>query len=167
MAFVDTIFEELEREGKSTARILERVPPEKHDWSPHVKSMTLGELAWHIANLPKSVGGFLREGVFAPRRGQKPEVPAEPGAIAARYRQNLADLREQLTAMQDAEFRESIDMKRGDQTVAQFSKAALIRVVLLNHSYHHRGQLTVYLRLLDVPVPAMYGVSADEDPFKQ
>lgn len=165
MAFIDAVLDELDRESASTTRILERVPYDKLDWQPHAKSMSLGQLAWHIASVPSRVGDMLREGSFAPSRSKPSGFSTEPDSIAAEFRKNIDALREQLKAMPDEEFREIVAMKRGEQVVVQFPKAGLVRVILLNHSYHHRGQLTVYLRLLDVPVPAMYGVSADEDPF--
>lgn len=165
MPFIDSVLEELERESANTVRILERVPYDKLDWTPHPKSMLLGQLSWHIAMIPSRVGEMLREGSFAPSRSKPTGWPTEPGSIAARYRQNIDELRAQLKAMPEGEFREIVAMKRGEETVVQFPKGGVVRTILLNHSYHHRGQLTVYLRLLDVPVPAMYGMSADEDPF--
>ncbi|HVR39837.1 MAG TPA: DinB family protein [Thermoanaerobaculia bacterium] len=162
MPFIDSVLKELERESASTVRILERVPYDKLDWSPHPKSMTLGELAWHIAGIPKRVGQMLREGVFEPKPGRPAGVPAETGAIAEGYRQNIEDLKNQIVAMGDEALREAFSMQRGGQTVMQIPKTGVVRSILLNHTYHHRGQLSVYLRLLDVPVPAMYGVSADE-----
>ncbi len=164
MSIAETFIAELEREGKSTVRILERVPQDKLDWRPHPKSMTVGELAWHIATLPASAAKGLREG----KRDVAGSRPGPRGGVdfAAEFQRNLAELKNALAAMSDEVLtKERFSFLRGDEVVTSFPKMAFVRTVLLNHSVHHRGQLTVYLRLLDVPVPAMYGTSADEDGF--
>lgn len=166
MSIAESFIAELEREGKSTVRILERVPQEKLDWRPHPKSMTLGELAWHIARLPAIALKGLREGkrdVGATRPG-----PREGVDFVAEFQRNVAELKNALAATTDEVLlKERFSFVRGEEVVTSFPKIAFIRTVLLNHSVHHRGQLTVYLRLLDVPVPAMYGTSADENAFER
>lgn len=166
MRLADAIIAELEREAVSTARILERVPPDKLDWAPHAKSMKLGQLAWHIATLPKSAIGALKSGERDVTKARPDTTPATIGDIVAEFRRNVADLKQTLSVTEDATLlNERFAFKRNDEVVTSFPKLAMLRTVLLNHSYHHRGQLTVYLRLLDVPVPAMYGTSADENLF--
>lgn len=164
MTIAQSLIAELEQEGASTERILGRVPAEKIDWRPHAKSMTLGELAWHIARLPLGAVDGLREGKRdvatarpAPRTGTD---------FVGEFRRNLAELKNVLASTSDdALLKERFSFVRGDETLTSFPKLGFVRTVMMNHSIHHRGQLTVYLRLLDLPVPAMYGRSADESQF--
>lgn len=166
MTLAGSLVAELDREGKSTVRILERVPQDKLDWKPHPKSMSLGQLAWHIASLPASAVKGLREGK-RDVAGSRPGPPGD-GDVVAAFRRNLEELKAALGAMADEVLlNERFSFVRGEELVTSFPKLAFIRTVLINHSIHHRGQLTVYLRLLDVPVPAMYGTSADEDGFQR
>lgn len=162
MPIIDPILRELDHESRATARMLERVPDEHLDWTPHPKSMPLRKLAWHIASIPTRVGVMLRAGTFDMLNARPQEPPTSSASIAAAYQENLAALREYLATFDDAKLKEPFTMTRGEETVLSMPKVALIRNILLNHSYHHRGQLSVYLRLLDVPVPAVYGPSADE-----
>jgi uncharacterized damage-inducible protein DinB len=165
-AIADTLIAELDRESKSTERILAAVPADKLAWSPHAKSMSLGQLAWHIASLPKMAIGGLRTGERDIANARPDPQPDNPGDIASAFRQNVSDLKTALSGIEDATLMtEKFAFKNAGEVVTAMPKAAFLRTVLLNHSYHHRGQLTVYLRLLDVPVPAMYGRSADENAF--
>lgn len=163
-AIRDALVAELDREAKSTERILQAVPADKLDWQPHAKSMTLGRLAWHIASLPKNaiLGLDLGErDVALARPDPQPDTAVN---IVNAFKQNVADLKERLSKTDDSTLMtERFAFKNKGEVVTSFPKAAFLRTVLLNHSYHHRGQLTVYLRLLDVPVPAMYGTTADEN----
>lgn len=168
MSLAQTIVAELDREAVSTARILERVPADKLDWTPHAKSMALGQLAWHIASLPKNAAAMLRSGERDVANARPDPRPAQVGDIVEAFRQNVAELKELLGATGDAVLlNERFAFKRNGEVLTSFPKIAMLRTVLLNHSYHHRGQLTVYLRLLDVPVPAMYGTTADENMFER
>ena len=168
MTLAETIMAEAEREGKSTVRILERVPDDKLDWAPHSKSMSIGQLAWHIASLPKNAALGLRTGERDVSQSRPAPRPANAGDMVEAFRQNLAELKAVLSEMDDAKLMsERFAFKRDGEVVTSFPKIAFLRTVLLNHSYHHRGQLTVYLRLLDIPVPAMYGTSADENAFER
>src|SRR5581483_9511826 len=160
MKLTESLIAELEREGKSTERILDRVPADKLEWRPHAKSMSLGELAGHIARLPANAVYGLREGKIDVSRA-RPGVPTGTDFVAT-FRKNLEDLKSTLTATPDEVLlSERFAFVSGEETITSFPKLGLIRTVMMNHSIHHRGQLTVYLRLLDVPVPAMYGRSAD------
>jgi uncharacterized damage-inducible protein DinB len=160
----ESLVAELEREGKSTERILDRVPQDRLEWRPHPKSMSLGELAWHIAILPANAVKGLREGkreVGTSRPG-----PREGTEFVATFRRNLDELKAVLLSTPDEVLlTERFAFVRNSEPVVSFPKLGFIRTVMMNHSIHHRGQLTVYLRLLDVPVPAMYGTSADESAF--
>jgi uncharacterized damage-inducible protein DinB len=161
MPIIDPMLSEVEWESRATTKILERVPAEHFDWKPHEKSMSLGQLAWHIAGIPKRVEDLLRAGKFDVSQA-RPGAPQATTGLVETYHANLASAREYLSALDDASLKETFTMTRGEQVLMNMPKVALIRNVMMNHSYHHRGQLSVYLRLLDVPVPAIYGTSADE-----
>ena len=162
MPIITPFLSELDHEGRTTLRVLERVPGDKLDWTPHPRSMSLGRLAWHIASIPARVEVMLREGVLDVLTTRPPEMPSDPAGIAQGYTRHLAQLRSHLETLDDDALKDTFTMKRGADTVMTIKKIAVIRNILMNHSYHHRGQLAVYLRLLDVPVPAIYGASADE-----
>jgi uncharacterized damage-inducible protein DinB len=165
MPLADAVLAELDREGKSTAKILERVPKEKLDWKPHAKSRTLGQLAWHIASLPANAVRGLREGRIEVGVARPPSLPPGESDFAGAFQRNLESLRNALAETSDNTLMERFSFTRQGEPVLSFPKLGMIRTVLLNHIYHHRGQLTVYLRLLDVPVPVIYGSTADEDAF--
>lgn len=157
---------ELEKESVATRRMLERVPADRLDWQPHAKSMTLGELALHLAGLP---GVFARMG-----RGDGLDVatvdftqtaPKSAEEILAALDASLAEAREFFSGLDDETANGPWRLTSGEQELATMSRHELVRSLMFNHAYHHRGQLSVYLRLLDVPVPATYGNSADENPF--
>ena len=163
MPIINAILPELDQEAKTTLRVLERVPAEHLSWTPHVKSSSLGKLAWHIASIPAVVQKLLQAGAFdlAQARPQQ-DIPQDTGAIVAEFRRNSDATREYLSTLSDAFLHEPFTMIRGGQTVMTIPKVAVVRTILMNHTYHHRAQLAVYLRLLDVPVTAIYGTSADE-----
>lgn len=165
MPLADAIIAELVREGKSTARILERVPREKLAWKPHPKSMSLGQLAWHIANLPTVAVRMLRDGRHEVGQARPPAAPDESQDLVEVFQRNLETLKNALSETSDATLMERFSFTRDGEPLTSFPKLGMLRTMLLNHSYHHRGQLTVYLRLLEIPVPAMYGRSADENAF--
>lgn len=164
MPIITAMLDELDHEGRTTTRVLERVPGDKLDWTPHPKSMSLGKLAWHIATLPQRVGVMLREGVFDVMAARPQDPPDQTASIVIAYHAHLTATREYLATLDDAALRETFTLRRGPETVMTIPKIAVIRSILMNHTYHHRGQLTVYLRLLDVPLPIVYGRSADEEP---
>ena len=164
MTTTDAIIAELKQETVNTRRVLERVPEDKLSWKPHPKSMSLGQLALHIAGLPRGIVELLTELVV--------EIPTVPLAEATSVRDILAVLdesvaiaTEKLGAWDDEGLQADWRMTGGGQTVLAVPRLWMVRSILLNQWYHHRGQLTVYLRLLDVPLPAIYGPTADE-PFR-
>jgi uncharacterized damage-inducible protein DinB len=160
MPIINPFLIELDVEARSTVRVLERVPADNLDWTPHPKSMTIGKLAAHIAGVPRRVEQLLRAGSFDTANAQ-PE-PALGNDFVDTYKTNLASVREYLSSLDDATLQETFTMTRGEQTILQLPKIGVVRMILMNHTYHHRGQMVVYLRLLDIPVPAVYGTSADE-----
>jgi uncharacterized damage-inducible protein DinB len=159
------ILAELDHELAVTRKVLERVPEDKFDYQPHPKSMKLGQLASHIVNLlmfkqlfvQASERDFLDQN--APKPGPTPTTTAE---LLARFDQYSASLRQALTESSDDKLTENFQLRRGEQVLMERPKGAALRIMGLNHSIHHRGQLTVYLRLLDISVPGVYGPSADE-----
>jgi len=162
MPFIDAVLAELDQEARTTLRVLERVPNDRLDWTPHPKSMSLGKLAWHVAAIPARVLIMLRQGRFDLAAAGPATPPDQVAAIVAGFHQHLEEFRAYLGSIDDAALMEPFTLVRGPQTIFTLPKKAIIRTILLNHTYHHRGQLAVYLRLLDIPVPAIYGTSADE-----
>jgi uncharacterized damage-inducible protein DinB len=162
MPLIDPILAELDHESRTTVRVLERVPGDQLEWTPHPKSMSLRKLAWHLANLPARVQVMLSRGTFDVSNAGPPQPPDDVSLMVDAFRTNVAEIRSYLATLDDAALKETFTMTKGGETVMSMAKISVIRSILLNHSYHHRGQLSVYLRLLDVPVPAIYGSSADE-----
>ena len=158
------LIQEFEGEAKTTRRVLERVPTDKLDWSPHVKSMSLGRLAMHLATAPGAISGWPVQDHFEFGGGQAP-VPTSTDDIIAAHDGGVERVKENLRKIGDAGLDTAWTASAGGKTLMTMPKAAVLRALLMNHTYHHRGQLSVYLRLLDVPVPPIYGPSADENPF--
>jgi uncharacterized damage-inducible protein DinB len=163
---MQALLHELQQESGATKRLLDRIPESQLAWKPHPKSMTLGQLAFHVATIPSDLSRLARLDEFdASNANFEPAAPESKEAIAAALEKSLGEAAEYLSSLDaaqaDAPWRLTL---RGDE-VFTMPRAAVLRSLLLNHWYHHRGQLTVYLRLLDVSVPAIYGRSADENPF--
>ena len=166
MAFIDGMLQELEQEAQTTRRVLERVPDNRLTWKPHEKSRTLGQLALHIATVP---GNFAQ--MIAQPSMQRPAF-VQPAATQASellpaLENSLKQARAALGAMDDSAITATWKLLDGDREIMAMPRVAALRAIMLNHWYHHRGQLSVYLRQLNVPVPSIYGPSADENPFVQ
>ena len=165
MAMIDGLLQELEQEAETTRRVLERVPGDRLTWRPHPKARTLGELALHIAVVP----GAVAELVASPSPAQAPEfadpVPERASDLLPALEQSIARAKEVLGGMDDADLLATWPLVAGERELLAVPRVEMLRSVMLNHWYHHRGQLTAYLRFLDVPVPSIYGPSADENPF--
>ena len=154
---------EIEHEGAQTKRMLERVPVDKFHWKPHDKSREIGQLAVHVAQIPAWTSRVLAAPDFDMMTFKRdvPEIKSADDLI------KISDANIQ-KAIQDIENAKDEDMmvmwtfKRGDQIIFTLPRVAAIRNMAMNHLVHHRGQLSVYLRLLNIPVPGMYGPSADE-----
>jgi len=165
MPMVDMILMELDQEAATTRRLLERVPGDKLGWKPHTKSMTLGELAMHVATTPAVIAQFASVSNFElPDHFEQPK-PASAAEVVSAHDQSIAEARARLRDFNDAAMMATWTLSKGGKTIFSVPRAGLIRTLLLNHWYHHRGQLSVYLRELDVPIPSIYGPSADENPF--
>jgi uncharacterized damage-inducible protein DinB len=159
---VADLLQELEREARATHRILERVPGGQLDWAPHNKSMSLGQLAMHIALIPGNIAELSRNSSFDVKTAIPRPTAGSTAEIVQRFDESLQRARRALGATQDEDLQAPWNMMKGAEVVFSMTRGELLRTVMLNHWYHHRGQLTVYLRMLDVPLPAIYGESADE-----
>ena len=157
---------ELSAEAATTRRVLERVPETSLPWRPHVKSMSLGQLALHVATLPQQLSDFVAADAldFAAAAGAPP-APTSHGDLMTAFDGSVGHAKRYLESLSDARAMETWTLKNGEETLFSALRVGVIRSFLFNHWYHHRGQLVVYLRLLDVPVPSVYGPTADENPF--
>jgi uncharacterized damage-inducible protein DinB len=166
MPAIDTILMEMEQEAAATRRLLERVPEDKLTWKPHPKSWSLGQLALHVAGIPGGVSAIAALDVYeAP--GFEQQEAASRDQLLQTFEQGLMAAREVLRRMDDERLAATWTLRDKGRTLMAVPRAGIIRTILLNHYYHHRGQLTVYLRLLNVPIPSVYGPSADENPFAE
>ncbi|TMI66359.1 MAG: hypothetical protein E6H07_10815 [Bacteroidetes bacterium] len=162
MPIRDALIPEYEMELKNTRKMLERVPMEKADWKPHEKSMSLGRLAAHVAETPIWMTKAIIDDEIDFANGFENNNPATKEELIKLFDESAAKAMEELKKVSDESFLCNWVMRRGDRVYATMPKVIVARNFGMNHLYHHRGQLSVYLRLLDVPVPGMYGPSADE-----
>ena len=165
MALADTLLQELEQEAQTTRRLLERVPGDRLEWRPHHKARTLGQLALHVAMVPGGVAEF----VASPSPAEAPQFldpsPKSASELVPTLDDSIAKAKKALGRLDDAAMTATWRMVAGDRELLAIPRIAMLRSVMLNHWYHHRGQLSTYLRTLDVPLPSIYGPSADENPF--
>ena len=165
MTIIETLLAELEQEAVTTRRVLERVPGDHLGWRPHPKSMSLGQLALHIATVPGSVARLASELTLpAPPDFVQAEA-AHASELVPALTESVAEARRLLGGLDDAAMADTWRLLADGQELMAMPRVALLRAIMLNHWYHHRGQLSVYLRMLDVPIPIIYGRSADENPF--
>src|SRR6185436_4573279 len=163
MAIKDAFIGELKYESALTKKMLERVPLDKKEWKPHEKSMTLGRLATHVAEISHWISRIVTmdEFDFLVQRFSSHTASTNEELLMI-FNEKLDKAIADLDKMDDESFTKKWVVKRGEQVMYNTPKKVAIRGWALNHMIHHRGQLSVYLRLLDVPVPGMYGPSADE-----
>ena len=164
MSAIEMLLQELEQEAQTTRRVLERVPGDRLTWKPHDRSMSLGQLALHIASVPGAIAEITQISPFPVPRFEQPTAQSAAELMPA-LEQSLAKARSILRKLDDADLAKIWCVMDGDRQVMALPVGAALRALMLNHWYHHRGQLLVYLRLLDVAVPSVYGPSADENPF--
>jgi uncharacterized damage-inducible protein DinB len=162
MAIADALLPEYDHEVATTRRLLERVPDAKFDWKPHQKSMSLGELASHLATMLSWGSMTLNAPEFDLTGDHAPVVLHSRADLLASFDKEAAAARAALAGKSDAEMMAPWSLKREGKPLFTMPRAAVLRSFVMNHMVHHRGQLSVYLRLNDVPVPSMYGPSADE-----
>lgn len=164
MTISDSLLPEFDRELGLTRRILERVPDGQFGWQPHPKSMTMGRLAEHLAELPGwAKVSILDDGIeMTTARPADYQSPATRDAVLAMFDKNVKEARTALAGRTDAELLAPWTLRAQGKEVFTMPKAAVLRGFVMNHLVHHRGQMTVYLRMHDVPIPSIYGPSADE-----
>jgi uncharacterized damage-inducible protein DinB len=165
MRIVDPFLAELEQEAATTRRLLERVPGDQLAWRPHPKSMSLGQLAQHIAQTPGQIASMMAGDSFElPDFGEQPAATST-AQLLADFEADIALAKTTLNGWDDARAMASWSVIKGDKALMTMARIGFMRAIGLNHWYHHRGQLSVYLRELNVPLPSIYGPSADENPF--
>jgi uncharacterized damage-inducible protein DinB len=163
---LDSLLNELYREATVTRRILERVPGDKLEWRPHPKSMSLGQLAMHVASIPGDLSGLAQADEFdASQANFTPPSPGSVEEILTAHDASLGVAQDYLGGVDERTAQGNWRLTFMGKEIFTAPRREVIRSLMLNHWYHHRGQLSVYLRLLDVPVPVIYGRSADENPF--
>ncbi len=163
MSITQSLIQEIKHESASTRKMLERVPVDKFDWKPHEKSMSLKSLATHVADLAGMTGIAASKDYldFMEDKGTQPEINSTEDLVAHFDALNNNTLKI-LMELKDEDLNKEWTMRAGDHIIMQAPKKVAIRSMGLNHLYHHRAQLGVYLRLLDISIPGMYGPSADE-----
>lgn len=164
MRLVDPILMELEQEATATRRVLERVPGDRLDWRPHPKSMSLGQLALHVATIPGTIAEMARHDTFQIGQFTQPAA-STPQELLDALDGSMRTATTVVGAMDDAQVMAVWRAVRDGREILALPRIGVLRAIMLNHWYHHRGQLCVYLRFLDVPLPSVYGPSADENPF--
>jgi uncharacterized damage-inducible protein DinB len=163
---VSALLSEIQREAATTKRVLERVPTDKLSWQPQPKSMTLGQLTMHIAKIPGGIARLAQVDEFDFSTANfNPPMPKDIQEVLTTLDDSVNAAQKYIGGLTESALDANWRMTSQGREVFTISRIELIRSIMLNHWYHHRGQLSVYLRLLDVPVPSIYGPSADENPF--
>jgi uncharacterized damage-inducible protein DinB len=157
---------EFHEEVGTTKRVLGRVPADRLGWKPHERSMSLGQLALHIATVPGAIAHITKPDAFDVSQSSfAPPMPKNMDEVYAALEQSVCVVEQTLKETTDDTAQAKWCLMFGEKELRSLPRASVWRSLMLNHWYHHRGQLAVYLRLLDVPVPPIYGPSADESPF--
>lgn len=162
MAMVDTLLPEFDHEMSVTRKLVERVPEDRFDWKPHARSMSLGQLAQHVATLPSWGSVTLNQQEFDLSNSPPPPPVSTRAELLATFDRLVGEARSALTSKTDAELAVPWALLKDGHQIFSMPKAAVWRSFVMSHLVHHRGQLSVYLRLNDIPVPSIYGPSADE-----
>jgi uncharacterized damage-inducible protein DinB len=158
--------QELHAEAAATRRLLDRLPADRLSWRPHPKSQTLGQLAMHVATIPSIAERLLAKDAFDVTGANfAPAQPTSVGEVRAAFDASMESASRTLSAWTERDLAATWRMTAGPKELMSQPRRAMLRTLVCNHLVHHRGQLTVYLRLLDVPLPSVYGPSADEAPF--
>lgn len=169
MTLTETILPEFEQEMANTRKTLDRVPDGKFDWKPHEKSFSLGGLATHLSNIPSwTTNAFAQDELDIAPPGSPPfrlEEAKSRDQLLADFDKNVAAARASLESASDEKWHGSWTLLHGGRKILTQPRTQIMRSFVMNHLIHHRAQLGVYLRLLDVPVPAIYGPTADEGGF--
>jgi uncharacterized damage-inducible protein DinB len=166
MSIGGELLAEFQEELAATRRILDRVPADKLAWKPHEKSMSLGQLAMHIATVPAGIARITSTESFDALQGNfTPPLPKNTAEIHTALEETARSVETTLRKTDDAWAQAPWHLMAGNRELQTSPRCKVWRALMLNHWYHHRGQLTVYLRLLGVPLPVIYGPTADESPF--
>ena len=169
MGLSESLLPEFDNEMASTRKTLERVPLDKSDWKPHEKSMAMGGLATHLSNIPTWAVFTIDQDSLDLAPGGEPlpnaELAKSQQELLATFDDNVAKARTAIAGASDADFFKPWSLLTNGNTILTLPKVAVLRSFVMNHLIHHRAQLGVYLRLNDIPVPSIYGPSADESPF--
>ncbi len=164
MSIIEPMIMELAHEAQVTRRVLECVPVDRFPWKPHAKSMAVGELASHIVETPSWVGPILDQDVFEMNMEKYvPYAATSPEELLKTFDDNVAQAMALMGNRSDEHMMVTWKMVVGGETSLEMPRAAVLRAFLLSHIIHHRGQLTVYLRMNDILLPSIYGPSADEE----
>lgn len=165
MTIANQLLAEFEEEWPTTRKFVERLPADKLDWRPHPKSMSAGQLALHIAEVPGQIVQLAQLDEFTVPEFDRPRPqPANVLEILQKFDESVAAVKQQLPALTDAQMAAPWKLLLAGKPVLEITRAKLLRNILLNHWYHHRGQFGVYLRMVGASVPSAYGPSADELP---
>jgi uncharacterized damage-inducible protein DinB len=156
---------EIDFEMTSTTKLLERVPEEKLTWKPHQKAMTLGQLAFHVASIPGNYLSFADEAKTDLEILTNHYIPGSKKEIMESFSESIATAKQILEKGSDEWFAQNWELIKNGQCIFSIPRLLMCRLLVLNHWYHHRGELVTYLRTLDVLIPSVYGPSADENPF--
>jgi uncharacterized damage-inducible protein DinB len=160
------LISELRQESATTRRVMERVPAEHFGFQPHPTAMTLGQLALHVARIPGSFARMGRlDGLDASTVDFSPASPADTGELMTTLEASVTDALEFLGELDEEKATGLWRLHHGERDLMKIPRLALVRTLMLNHWYHHRGQLVTYLRMVGVAVPSVYGPSGDENPF--
>lgn len=162
---VEATMQEFAQEAAITRRLLERAPADQLAWKPHPKSMSLGALALHVASGPGVFAGWIEQEIVDLSDSKEKPQPNSVSEILNAHEQSIQTVRKSLEILGDTGVQGMCTLRKNGATFMTMPKLAVLRTLVMNHLIHHRGQLSVYLRLLNVPVPSMYGASADESPF--
>lgn len=162
---IDSFIQELKMEAVATKNLIEAIPGDKLDWQAHKKSMSIGKLAMHILTTPIDIATMFDGAEFDLATMSGTPDPLSIAEMSALFSQNVLDATSILENWSDDKLNEIFKMMMGDQEFMAAPRIGMLRSFLFNHLYHHRGQLSVNLRLLDVPLPSTYGPTADINPF--
>jgi uncharacterized damage-inducible protein DinB len=165
MTISETLLPEFDQEMAGTRAILECVPEDKFGWKPHEKSMTLGRLASHVAEMPQWAAYTINQEKLELTPGTKPFNAATKSELMDAFTSNVSDARAAIAGVTDEQLGKIWSLVYGGHTVLSMPRAGVLRTMVMSHMIHHRGQLGVYLRLNDIPIPGMYGPSADAKAF--
>ena len=168
MSMMQGLMAEFDHEASTTRKLLELIPDAKLSWKPHDKSFTLAQLSGHLATIPEWGQAILADDHFDLVKGAEagqPPPPATTAEVLQRFDSSIAQFRSTAEGVDEKGLMAPWQLRKGDEVLMEMPRVACARSFIMNHIVHHRGQLTVYLRMLDVPLPSVYGPTADNPDF--